>query len=209
MSNNLDPFVGIDDIPEINKKGKKTKATKEEVISIKPQKIEIPKQEKDTKNMHADKVKLVMAIQAYGKNARLGPYLKECGHKFDDSYLKNLSIDDLKFELEKQEVVLGSKQNGGLIDAGIKNGMLFTEQLICKSKRFKVQGTTEKLYTDDHYLDLLERVKIKYTLPFVKLDPVLELTLCIAQTAMLVHHENSYSNIQSSVDLNKEILNFE
>lgn len=213
MSNNLDPFEGIDAIPETTtgKKGRTKKETTKESKQVaevfknhfnndKP-KDDKPKEEK-SKDDPKEKAKLVMAIQAYGNNQRFGKYLRDQGHRFDESHLKHMTVSDLQFELEKQEVALSSKQNGGLVDIGIKNGLYALESMACKSGKFKINGTTEKLYMDEHFLDLVERVKIKYTLPFVKMDPVLELALCIGQTAFICHHENSFLQHKTNLDEN-------
>ena len=81
------------------------------------------------------------------------------------------------------------------------------ETMACKSSKYKLQGTTETLYGDDHYLDLLERVKMKYATPFITLDPVLELALVIGQTAILTHHQNNFQ-VPATVDLNENVEDF-
>ena len=202
----LDPFDGLDELPTTSDtKVKKTKQPKQPTIKLpkQPPAVKAPPTKADTQA----KAKLIYGIQAYGKNKRLGKYLEqECGHRFDDKYLKNLSLTELKLELEKQEVALGGKQNNGLIDQGIHNGLLFAENIVVRTSRLNVQGTTEALYKDEHYLDLLERVKMKYTLPFVKLDPVMELALVIGQTAMLCHHTNTYRDtLHTSTNLDEEV----
>ena len=211
----MDPFEGLDDIPDTPTQEKKKKTTRSRakkrtldsnvvkelsVVEEKPQQV--------TVKGHKEKAKLVYAIQSYGKNKRFGQYLREeCGHCFDSAYLKHLSVQELKLELEKQEVALANKQNHGLMDTGIKNGMLFAENLLCRTTRCKVHGTTRTLYQDEHYLDLLERVKMKHATPFVKLDPVLELALCVGQTAFICHHQNGAlnENVQTSVDLDENV----
>ena len=199
----IDPFDGLDELPA-PPTGKKTKQPKKSTMkAVKDIAPPTPEAEAD----HQTKAQLIYAIQSYGKNKRLGPYLaNDCGHRFDDKYLSSLSLDNLKLELEKQEVALGSKQNSGLVDQGIKQGLTFAESMIDRTSRFKVKGTTETLYNDDHYLDLLERVKMKYTMPFVKLDPVMELALVIGQTAMITHHANSYrQNLQPTANLDEDV----
>jgi hypothetical protein len=99
----MDPFEGLEQIEKAEKpKGqqKKTAAEKKEekvvseMIKAKPEDIDTTQQ----------KAKLIYSIQQYGKNPRLGTYLRQqCNHRFDDGYLKRLSLDDLQLELEKQE----------------------------------------------------------------------------------------------------------
>ena len=211
MNEEINPFEGIEEgatppPTKQTKKGKKIKTAPPPKISIK---LEEPKAQKKKADDPKQKAKLIYAIQAYGKNARLGPYLEnECNHNFNHSYLKGLTIEDLKLELEKQDVALANKQNHGLIDTGIKNGMLMAETLITSRSSYKINGTTEALYEDDHYHDLVERVKMKYNAPFMKLDPVLELALVIGQTAMIMHHKNSMM-IRSTTDLEENIEGFD
>lgn len=203
----LNPFDGLDTIAkaEKTKPEKKTaKQTKQETEAF----TEVIKQE--SKDTTQEKAKLIYAIQQYGKNKRLGTYLRqECGLRYDDAYLKKMSVPDLKLELEKQEVSLGSRSNGSLIDVVLKNGLTIAENAISTRTKFDIKGTTQQLYEDDVYLDLLERVKMKYTIPFVKLDPVLELAMTIGQTAMIVHAQNKFKeNLivpEDSVNLNAEV----
>lgn len=205
----INPFDGLDTIAKAttakqNPQQKKTaKQSKQEVEAF----TEVIKQE--TTNEPQQKAKLIYSIQQYGKNKRLGTYLRqECGHRYDDAYLKKLSLPDLQLELEKQEVSLGSRSNGSLIDVVLKNGLTIAENAISSKTKFNISGTTQQLYEDDHYLDLLERIKMKYTMPFIKLDPVMELGLCIAQTAMLVHGQNKFKEtlvVNENINLNTEV----
>jgi hypothetical protein len=104
---------------------------------------------------------------------------------------------------KNRKVALGSRSNGSLVDVVLKNGLVLTENLITQRTQFNVAGTTEQLYQDDNYLDLLERIKMKYTMPFIKLDPVMELGLCVAQTAMVMHAQNKFKDsLQLDPDIN-------
>ena len=193
----IDPFQGIHT---------ETKPTKPEKATKQTIKINLPK-ETPKKEDSKTKAKLIYAIKSYGKNKRFANYLEnECGHNFDEGYLKKMTIDELKLELEKQDVALANKQNTSILDRSVKGGLQFMESLIDQRTKYKVKGTTDRLYEDNAYLDLLERVKIKYNLPFFSMDPVLELSLVIAQTAMVVHHENSYmASLEPKTDLNEII----
>jgi hypothetical protein len=147
-----------------------------------------------------------MAIQAYGNNQRFGAYLKKNGGNYKDSYLKKLSVEDLKLELEKQELILSNKTNNGILDTGIKNGLKIGENLVHNTTKYKVKGTTQELYGNEHYLDLVERCKMKYCNVSIKLDPLLETALVIGQTAVMVHGRNSMlENTKTSRDLNEDV----
>jgi hypothetical protein len=208
----LNPFDGLDTIAKAATSGKEgktvkktAKQTKQEVEAF----TEVVKKESDSGVPDSQqKAKLIYSIQQYGKNKRLGTYLRqECGHRYDDAYLSKLTIANLQLELEKQEVALGSRSNGSMIDVVLKNGLTLAENAISSKTKFNITGTTHQLYEDDHYLDLLERVKMKYTMPFVRLDPVMELAMSIAQTAMVVHAQNKMKEnlIVDSTILDKEV----
>lgn len=208
MSEELNPFEGLAELSnKTETKGKKKPKTEKEPPP-KATKIEIKEVVKASNTgSNQEKAKLIYAIQAYGKNKRFGTYLRQdCGHRFDEAYLRKLSFSELEVELEKQEVSLSNKSNSSIIDTALKSGLTVAENVVCTKTKFNVSGTTEKLYEDDHYLDLLERVKMKYNMPFITLDPVMELALVIGQTAMLVHHQNQFSgSLKTDVDLDREI----
>lgn len=210
-----DPFAGLQELNTQTTGSKKDKKKKDEPRAEKTIIKDVKETTKDsnTGGNHQEKAKLIYAIQAYGKNARLGTYLRQqCCHRFDETYLKKLTLDELKLELEKQEVALGNKQNNGVIDTVLRNGLKVVETVISQRTKFQVHGTTDTLYEDDHYLDLLERVKMKYSLPFVQLDPVLELAMVIGQTGMIMHAKNTFSsslntnNIDLDIKVNAEDL---
>ena len=99
-------------------------------------------------------------------------------------------------------MALANKQNNNLIDNGLKNCLSFVENMIHDKTKFKIQGTSEKLWADDHFLELLERVKLKYNVPFLKMDPLLELSLVVGQTALICHQQNKYKmELTTNIDL--------
>ena len=209
MSDTIDPFEGLEEIiPEAKptKSGKK-KAKKSDLAllekAVKEVQVEKPKAKEDVNQ----KAKLVYAIQNIGKNARFGKYLREQGHRFDDNYLRNLTIKELEFEVEKNNVALGNKSNKGLIDIVIKNGLVMGETVVSNKTQFQIKGTTEILFADDHFLDLLERIKIKHSMPFFDMPPELELALTVAQTALMVHNTNKFSSqLSTHIDLEREVI---
>lgn len=187
------------------KKGKQEENKKEDDKLIK-ELIKEDKQEKKTENP-TEKMKLIYQIQHFGKNKRFGEYLKnECKHNFEEGYLRKLTIDELKLELEKQTVALSNKNNNSLIDSSLEKFIEFVENIVHNKTKLKIKGTTQKLFSDDHFLDLLEIIKLKYNIPFVKLDPVLEISLIILQTCFIQHQANTFMiNFKPSMDLDEEI----
>lgn len=187
------------------KKGKQDENKKEDDKLIK-EIIKEDKQDKKTEDPK-EKIKLIYQIQYFGKNKRFGDYLKnDCKHNFDEGYLRKLTIEELKLELEKQTVALSNKNNNSLIDSSLEKFIEFVENIVHNKTKLKIKGTTQKLFADDHFLDLLEIIKLKYNIPFIKMDPILEISLIILQTAFITHQANTFMiSFKPSVDLDEEI----
>jgi len=187
------------------KKNKQEEIKKEDDKLIK----ELIKEDKIEKKVDdpKEKIKLIYQIQHFGNNKRFGEYLKnECHHNFDEAYLRKLTIEELKLELDKQSIALSNKNNNSLIDNSLEKFIEFVENIVHNKTRYKIKGTTEKLFADDHFLDLLEILKLKYNIPFLKMDPMLEISLIILQAAFIQHQANSFmTGFKPSVDLDEEI----
>jgi hypothetical protein len=153
-----------------------------------------------------EKMKLIYSIQHFGSNTRFGEYLKDHGFKYDEIYLKKLSVEELKFELEKNYAAITNKNNNSFIDTGLEQFLNFIENIITNKTKYKINGTTKKLFENERFLDLLEILKLKYNIPFIKLDPIMEITLIVIQTAFMTHQMNNIvSSFKTSVDLDEEV----
>ena len=189
-----------------NLKKNKQEEIKKDDDKLMKELIKEDKQEKKTDDPK-ERIKLIYQIQHFSKNKRFGEYLKnECKHNFDENYLRKLSIDELKLELEKQSIALSNKNNNSLIDSSLEKFIEFIENIVHNKTKYKIKGTTQKLFADDHFLDVLEIIKLKYNIPFLKMDPMLEISLIILQTAFIQHQANSFmTGFKPSVDLDEEI----
>jgi hypothetical protein len=127
----------------------------------------------------------------YGKSDILGPYLQKRGHALTDTKVNKLNFAQCTYELESIEVSLCNKGNKEIVDAGILGAMDMIEKQVAQRSRWNVQGTTEKCFKNEHWLFLLERVRLKHSLGIGKLDPVTELSLVTFQTAGMMHIENT------------------
>lgn len=205
MSDINNIYEGLDNIEQEPKKQIDKKPTKQKEIKIPKVLTKSINKTNDDKGSPDERQSYIMSIQNYGNNPRLGKYLKKQGHNFKDSYLKKLSLDDLKLELSKQELALSNKNNTGLLDIGIKNGLNVGEKIISNKTKYNINGLTNELYINDHYLDLLERVKLKYCNISLSVDPILELSLVVAQTAIIVNAKNNCNTQKSNIDLDQEI----
>lgn len=188
MSDAIDPFANLDVVPEPVKT--KNPKIKKDLV---PKKI-IQNVEKSIEDDPKIKQKLIMSIQKYGNNKRFGKYLKDQGHNFKHAYLKKLNVEELKMELAKQELALSNKSNTSMVDKGIKSVIIFGEQTVSKTTKYKLNGLTDDLYSNEHYLDLVERAKLKHFNVSIKLDPLLEMAFVIGQTAVIVHGRNSFED---------------
>jgi hypothetical protein len=152
-----------------------------------------PKDLTEDEKVIQQKQNLIYKIQKYGNSKRFGDFLrKECKFKYDDASLRKLSVQELQFEYAKQESALGGKSNGTLVDNGIKHTAMLVETMVCNKTPLQVKGTVDKCWTDDHFLDLLERVKLKYSVsPLEKMDPVIECSFILFQTGLLMHKQNT------------------
>ena len=201
-SNDIDPFDGINEIiPD-----KKTKKQPKEIKMVKEQ--EKPKE--SSKGSAKERAQMIFTLQAYGNNKRFGPYLKnDCNIKFDESHLKKMSLDELKLELEKINVSLSNKNNSNMFDVVIKNTIKMAETMITRRSQLQLEGMTDTLLEDDVFLDLVERLKMKYNIgiPFTSLPLEVELLLTIFQTGMICHQKNKFemSIVDSKIDLNEKV----
>lgn len=207
-----DPFEGIDvevdttaPQPKKKRRGKVGKAVEDRILDayveeLKPTPTTGTTAADDTTKERAT---LIFAIKAYGKSARFSKYLKEQGKQFGETRLQKMSVDQLKLELESLDLIVASRGSGDLIQTIVHNGMTFAEAIVHKRTKFKVAGTTHELFENDRFLDLLERVKLKYGMPSVQIDPALELSLVVVQTAMTVHQQNQFRDGLPTFDLDK------
>lgn len=199
----INPFEGIHEtVPDVKQSKKKSKANKSDVKDI--QKILKDTSVKSTS--HVEKGQLIYQIQQYGHNKRFGEYLKSQGHRFDESYLRKMSIDDLKLEMEKNIIAVSKKNSNCMIDMMMKQGMKIGETVISNKTPLQLDGLTDELYADESYLDTLEMIKLKHNLSFTTQSPEMNLMLSICQAGLIVHNRNKFrGSLTSDVDLEVEI----
>ena len=165
-----------------------------------------PKKQKNSKaaTRNDDDRKAIALLTSYGKNEWLGPYLKD-NHDFDltPQKLRKLKGHKVQELLDDVEDVLSNKRNSALGDGVVRQSMLQLEALVDHRSRFKVDGTTDKCFENEHWRFLLERIKTKHGVGFGKMDPVAELTMVTFQTAAMMHMNNSMTS--PTVDLDQEV----
>ena len=204
---NIDPFEGIDIENIVNKKQPKVNKADNKLLEklLKKdlkEKKEMP--EKDVSNDIDEKSQLINNIQMYGKNKRFSKKLRESKHNFSISFLNKKTIEELKLELERIDFTLSSSQNSDIVNHSVKYGLSFVETIVSKRTIFQIQGTSDKCFESEYFLDLLERAKMKYNLN-LKMDPLLEMTIFITQTALSIHQSNKLLCNIPKFDLDEEI----
>lgn len=142
------------------------------------------------------KANLIFSISRYLKSERFGEFLKKQGKRFTEKQLSDMSIDGLELELETLELLISKRGSSDYISGVVKSAMMLSESFASEITKFKVNGLTSELFSDDHFLDLFEKVKIKNSLPTIKMSPMVELVLTIFQKAVSIHNRN---NLVSSV----------
>jgi hypothetical protein len=204
-----DPFEGIDKVEDDEPKPKSKKPKKSKKITLDDiiEPTEVKKQPKS--NDFKEKATLIYAIKAYTRSKRFAKYLKSQGKTFSEVRLQKMTVEQLNLELETLDLTIADRGNSDFIDNLVKSGLTFSEQIINDRTKIKISGTTNELFESDKFLDLLERVKLKYGLPSVKLDPALELLFLALTTGMACHQANSFNNglINDDIDLDIEYTN--
>jgi hypothetical protein len=161
----------------------------------------------EDKRKRDDEHRRTMAqLAAYASNEVLGPHLTQ-REAFDLSpkKLRSLTKKQAVDLLEDVEDTLANSSHQALADHAVREGMQMIEYFAHERTRFKVKGTTDKCFANQHWRFLLERAKIKYGVGLGSLDPVAELALVTVSTATMMHNQNVMAT--GSVDLDKPVSN--
>jgi hypothetical protein len=215
MTSEINPFQGLNDIKDEPKKEKKTKKKprsreqnifEEDILKLIDKPVKSKKEPKGNKGPAKERAQLIYKLKTYKNNKRLGPKLKDADFNMSESYYNKLSVGDLNLELEKYDMELSRNGLCDMINHGFKAGLKISENVITQKTKLNVVGTCDKLFDDDNFLDLFERVKLKYNLGFVgQMDPLLEMSLVIFQTGLMVHGTNKFrSEIETKINLDEE-----
>jgi hypothetical protein len=158
-------------------------------------------------SVSGEQKKLIENINQYVNNKRFKEHLKG---KINVNDLESLTVDELNEKLKEIDNILNTRGNQNMIDNGLKMGMIALENIVDGKTNLQVKGTTSACWMNDHFLDKLEQVKIKYGLNLVEhmqMDPLLELSLIVFQTGMMCHKRNTMllNNTDTSVNLDEEI----
>jgi hypothetical protein len=203
----LEPLKGVTFAEGVEAKVPKPRAPRKRTTAPKPAKDGQPAAKRakttsgDDKRKRDDEHRKVIAqLAAYGSNEVLGPHLTQ-KEAFDLSpkKLRGLTKKQAVDLLEDVEDTLANSSHQALADHAVREGMILVERALHDRSRFKVSGTTEHCFANQHWRFLLERAKIKYGIGLGNLDPVAELALVTVSTATLMHNKNVAST--GTIDL--------
>jgi hypothetical protein len=133
---------------------------------------------------------------AYGRSDVVGPVLRQQGHDLAPATLRKVPPQFLPVVLEEVEEVLDNVSNNSFANTSIAKTMEFIEAIIATRTPWRVNGTTEACFENDHWVFLLERMKLKAGLGITPINPVVEFAMVTAQTAAAVHQTNMQQPLQ-------------
>lgn len=134
-----------------------------------------------------EKQTLIMTIRKYQDNQRFKKFVtKDLG--VNDTYgtLNKKSISTLKDILERIRVNLDNRNVDKMLDAMAKNGSVVYEKVL--SSWYDIDGFTDNLFSQESFLDCLEKVKIETNLP--RIPPSVQMGYIVLQTTLLTHELN-------------------
>lgn len=137
---------------------------------------------------------LLMVLMHYSENVRFGEYLKRVAPK--ELYSKTLakkSLEELEDLVVRVRFVVNNKNGGPISDGMIKGVFTAAENITTKASKGRVllQGTTNQLWQDEEFLDLMEQIKLEY-LNFAAWDPKIRLAMVVGRTAFMVNAINQH-----------------
>lgn len=137
---------------------------------------------------------LLMVLMHYSENVRFGEYLKRVAPK--ELYSKTLakkSLEELEDLVVRVRFVVNNKNGGPISDGMIKGVFTAAENITTRASKGRVllQGTTNQLWQDEEFLDLMEQIKLEY-LNFAAWDPKIRLAMVVGRTAFMVNAINQH-----------------
>lgn len=170
------------------KKEKKVKSQPKRKRATVPKPTETKKRAKKNSDTNPDKA--YRTLVAYSRAKHIGPYLRLEGFDLNVKRLRKMKPEKLSDELKEVERCLANNAESAIGNMMVLKGLEVGEEICHNHTRFKIQGTTNKLFENDHWVFLLERVKIKYGMGLGELDPLTEMSLIAFQTMALTHYDN-------------------
>lgn len=170
---------------------------------------EKPSKQETTDNDPERRASLILNLEMYTSNEILGKHLRRAGFEKTEGELKKMTVTELEYELKRVEILLNNKNNSNVANGVLKGGIQMLENIVSSKTKLQIKGLADSCFSNENWLFLLEKVKMKYGLYNfgVNLDPAVELALITAQTAAMLHAHNSFrESIKTTLNLDEEIL---
>jgi hypothetical protein len=161
---------------DVKKVGKQTKQTIE-TSRLNP--------DEDHKASAESKQNMLQVIERYGNNDRFGKYLKTKGFSLCNQVtLSKKSNTELEELVNRVRFCINTKNSTGISDTVLMKLVHTGETVVTENSGGEVvlTGLTERLWSNDKFLDLLETLKLEY-MSFINIDYRLQLIAIISTTA--------------------------
>lgn len=128
-----------------------------------------------------------MIIRRYQSNERFKDYItKELGVTFSYASLNKKSVSSLKDILERIRINLDNRNIDKIFSSATKSTSLVYEKVM--SEFYDIEGFTDNLFSQDNFLDCLEKIKIETNLP--QIPAPVQMGYMVIQTTLLTHELN-------------------
>lgn len=163
------------DVEKINKQNFKhlTKTLKDE----------LPKTKQEDSKL---KQQLIFQILKYQDNSRFTEFIKtKLKINFTETALQKKKIDFLQNVLDRIRINLDNRNMDNFYKAMLVNATLSFETLM--ENFYTVEGLSDNLMNNPHFLDCVERYKIENIGKMPSLPPSLQIIFIVSQTALVCH----------------------
>lgn len=158
----------------------------------------------NTELIIAQKGKLIETIKTYCKNKRFHEFLKNEGIEFNYEKFNNMSVENLQLTLTNIQYAIKSKNQQSLFDITLLTTLKALESTIAKATSLQIKGTVEKTFADEHFLDVLEQLKIKRGIGNIKIPPELEIGYILLSNAFITHKLQSIQQVPQTMKRPKQ-----
>lgn len=153
-----------------------------------------------------EKQSLIMIIRRYQENPRFKDFVsKNIGIKETYNSLNKKSIPQLQDLLERIRVQLDNRNVDKIYDSLAKSSSQVYETVL--SDFYDIDGFTDNLFSQENFLDCLEKIKIETNLPHI--PPYVQMGYIVLQTTILTHEVNKMkrkSNVMESPEYPSDLL---
>ena len=157
--------------------------------------MKLTEKEQDIEN----KQKYVYQILKYQDSPRFGNYVKKnLKINFSETALQKKKVKTLEELLNRIRINLDNRNLDNFYNAMLMNATLSFEKLM--DNFYTIEGFSESLMTNPHFLDSVERYKIENIGKMPSIPPSLQIVFIMSQTAMICHEVAKHKKRASTED---------